>query len=238
MAELLSIEGLAALLALTSLEIILGIDNIVFIAIVCDKLPPQQKEKARFWGLALAVITRVLLLLVLSYFVGLTAPLGTFAGVEISMRQLVLLLGGAFLIYKATKEIHGHVTHEHGDEEGLVKRAPQSMAAVIAQILLVDIVFSIDSVITAVGVASSKIVMVTAILISVGIMLAFSKYIVRFVSEYPTLKMLALSFILLIGVLLVMEGTGKEIERGYIYFAMGFSLAVETGNILRAKKSK
>ncbi len=226
-----------ALLALTSLEIILGIDNIVFIAVVCDKLPADQRDFARYLGLALAVITRVALLLLLSYFIGLTAPLFSIYDHPVSVRELLLSLGGAFLIFKATQEIHAHVgaVEEHRTEDVPIDRV--SMPLVIGQILLIDLVFSIDSVITAVGVASSKVIMIAAILISIVVMLAFSKFIIKMIGQYPTLKMLALSFILLIGVLLLMEGAGKEIERSYIYFAMGFSLSVELGNILRSRRT-
>lgn len=239
MAEMFTIEGLVSLLALTSLEIILGIDNIIFIAIVCGRLPVHLREKARTIGLALAVITRIGLLMLLSFFIGLTEPLFSIGTHPVSVRELVLFLGGAFLIYKATHEIHTHVLHESSeDTPAAASGKGTSLAAVIGQILIVDLVFSFDSVITAVGVAKSKSVMVAAILIAVGVMLAFSGIIVKFISKYPTLKMLALSFILLIGVLLVMEGAGKEIERSYIYVAMAFSLTVEVANILRSNRLK
>lgn len=236
MESLLTVNALLALLALTSLEIVLGIDNIVFVAIVCQKLPPEQRDKARVLGLILAVVTRVMLLFSLSFLMGASEPLFAIWSHPVSIRDLILLAGGGFLIFKSTKEIHHHVAEPHHGAGMTGGSAGTSLRSVVFQILLVDMVFSFDSVITAVGVADQISIMVIAVLLAIGVMLAFSKHIVRFVEEYPTLKMLALSFILLVGVVLVMEGTGKHIQKGYIYFAMGFSLVVEMLNIRRSRK--
>jgi predicted tellurium resistance membrane protein TerC len=225
----------ASLLALIFLEIILGIDNVIFIAIVADRLPENLRERARIVGLSIAVGTRLLLLLMLSAFVGMTNPLFNLGSHPVSVKDLVMFFGGAFLIYKATKEIHNYVraTDEHHKVGNHA-----TFTSVIFQILIVDLVFSLDSVITAVGVGTSLWVMSTAVIISIIVMLLFSKVIVQFITENPTLKMLALAFILAIGLLLLVEGTGKHVDKAYIYAAMGFSLLVEMGNMYRERSRR
>ena len=220
-----------ALVTLTALEIVLGIDNIVFISILAGKLPAEQQGRARTVGLALAMATRILLLLSISWIIRLTAPLFEVLGQEISGRDLILLAGGLFLLAKATYEIHEKLEGEEGHASA---RVPASFASVIVQILLLDIVFSLDSVITAVGMANEVGVMVTAVIIAVGVMLVSSGAISEFVNRHPSVKMLALSFLLLIGMSLVAEGFDHHIPKGYIYFAMGFSVFVEALN-LRAR---
>jgi predicted tellurium resistance membrane protein TerC len=222
------------LLTLTALEIVLGIDNIVFISILAGKLPHEQQARARKLGLALAMGTRILLLLSLSWLIGLTQPLFTAFGVAISGRDLVLLIGGLFLVGKSTYEIHDKLEGE--ESHGGVRVAP-SFASVLIQIALLDIVFSLDSVITAVGMVNHLVIMVTAVVIAVGIMMAFAGPVSDFVHRHPTVKMLALSFLLLIGVMLIVEGLHQRVGKGYIYFAMGFSLFVEMLN-LRMRKGK
>jgi predicted tellurium resistance membrane protein TerC len=209
---------------LTVLEIVLGIDNIVFISILADRLPAGQQARARLIGLGLAMITRILLLLSLSWIIGLTAPLFTILGEEISGRDLVLLVGGLFLLGKSTHEIHGNL--EGGEEHGRSRAAP-SFAGVLIQIMLLDVVFSLDSVITAVGMVDEIGMMVAAVVVAIGFMMAFSGAISGFVSRHPTIKMLALSFLILIGVALIAEGLDQHIPKGYIYFAMAFSVGVE-----------
>jgi predicted tellurium resistance membrane protein TerC len=236
MEALFSIEGALALLSLVGLEIVLGIDNIVFIAIVAGKLPPELREKARVVGLSLAVITRVLLLLTLASFMTIQG-FGLFVyGHFVSVRDVVLFSGGLFLLVKATREIHSKL--DVTDSSGVLsKGAPQKgFWPVIFEILMIDLVFSLDSVITAVGMVQSLTIMVLAVVISVGVMLISSKAIVDFIDEHPTVKMLALSFLLMIGVLLMAEGFHQEFNKGYIYFAMAFSLSVEVLNIKVKKK--
>jgi len=225
-----------ALLSLTALEIVLGIDNIIFISILSSKLPDDQQGKARKIGLMAALGTRILLLLSISWVVQLTTPLFTILELGISGRDLILLAGGLFLLAKATHEIHdnleGHVSKESAD----VKKI--SFGGIIAQIAVLDIVFSLDSVITAVGMADDLAVMIIAVVIAVGIMLFAATPLSDFVNEHPTLKILALSFLLLIGLSLVMEGLHQHISKGYIYFAMGFSVFVEILNLrLKAKSA-
>ena len=222
-----------SLLTLTVLEIVLGIDNVVFIAILAGKLPEGQREKARRLGLSLALITRILLLLSITWIMGLQKPLFSVFGHAFAGRDLILLLGGLFLIAKATKEIHEKLEGEDGQ---VSRRVAPTFASVIVQILLLDIVFSLDSVITAVGMARLVWVMIAAVVIAVGFMLLFSAHISHFIERHPTLKMLALSFLLLIGVVLVADGFGQHINKGYIYFAMAFSVFVEVLNLrLRTK---
>jgi predicted tellurium resistance membrane protein TerC len=223
-----------ALLTLTALEIVLGIDNIIFISILAGKLPAAQQKRARLVGLALAMITRVALLFSLAWLVRLTTPLFTVLKEEISGRDLILLLGGLFLIAKSTHEIHNKLEGEEG--EGL-RKAAASFAGVIVQIALLDIIFSLDSVITAVGMANHLPVMVTAVVIAVLVMMVSAGKISDFVEDHPTVKMLALSFLLLIGVSLIAESLDHHINKGYIYFAMGFSVFVEMLN-LRLRKKK
>jgi predicted tellurium resistance membrane protein TerC len=213
---------------LTVLEIVLGIDNIVFISILADRLPPAQQSRARLLGLGLAMVSRILLLLSLSWIIGLTAPLFSILGEQISGRDLVLILGGLFLLAKSTHEIHGNL--EGGGGHASLRAAP-SFIAVLIQIMLLDIVFSLDSVITAVGMVNEIGVMVAAIVVAIGFMMAFSGAISGFVSRHPTIKMLALSFLILIGVALIAEGLDQHIPKGYIYFAMAFSVGVELLNL-------
>ncbi|MFM9106349.1 MAG: TerC family protein [Chloroflexota bacterium] len=236
MSTLTSPEGLSALLALTVMEIVLGIDNVIFISILAGRLPESQRDKARFIGLGLAMLMRIGLLFSISWLASLTAPLVSVAGREFSGRDLILLLGGLFLIYKATHEIHQKLEgEEHATGAGA---ATASFAAVIVQILLLDIVFSLDSVLTAIGMADDLAVMIAAVVISVLVMLIASGPISRFVMAHPTVKMLALSFLLLIGTTLVAEGFHFHVERGYIYAAMGFSVLVELLNLRMSKNRK
>ncbi len=226
--------NIIALLTLTLLEIVLGIDNIVFIAILSAKLPPAQQAKARQTGLGLALVTRILLLTILTLILGLanheifTSPL---LNHTFTWKDLVLMGGGLFLIWKATREIHSKV--EGGKDD---KPAPASFWGAIAQILAIDVVFSLDSIVTAVGMAKELPIMIAAIVISVAIMLLASGRISRFIDKHPTMKMLALAFLLLIGVMLVAESLGQHISKGYIYFAMAFALGVEMLNILTHRK--
>jgi len=217
-----------ALFTLTALEIVLGIDNIVFISILAGKLPVEQQARGRTLGLALAMFTRVGLLFSLSWIIRLTAPLFTILGQEISGRDLILIGGGLFLIGKSTHEIHGKLEGEEGER---TSRTAANFGSIIVQILLLDIVFSLDSVITAVGMVDQLAVMVAAVVIAVGVMLIASGPISTFVEKHPTVKMLALSFLLLIGVSLLAEGFDQHIPKGYIYFAMGFAVLVETLNL-------
>ena len=216
------------LLTLTALEIVLGVDNVIFISILAGKLPAGQQKQARQVGLSLALITRILLLLSLSWIIGLTAPLFGVLGQEVSGRDLILLLGGLFLIGKSTYEIHERLEGEEG--HGSTGQAA-SFTSVIIQILLLDVVFSLDSVITAVGMVDEIGVMIAAVVIAVAIMLVSAGAISEFVNRHPTVKMLALSFLLLIGTSLVAEGLHFHIPKGYIYFAMGFSVLVELLNL-------
>jgi predicted tellurium resistance membrane protein TerC len=227
-------ESWIALLTLTVLEIVLGIDNIIFISILAGKLPQDQQPRARTVGLALAMFVRIALLASIAWIARLTSPLFTVLGQEISGRDLILLGGGVFLLFKATREIHDRLEGEEGEESAKVRA---SFTAVIIQILLLDIVFSLDSVITAVGMADELAVMVTAVVIAVGVMMFAAGPLGRFVARHPTVKMLALAFLLLIGTSLVAEGLDQHVPKGYIYFAMGFSVLVEMLN-LRAKSKQ
>ena len=228
-------EAWIALLTLTVLEIVLGIDNIIFISILAGKLPTEQQARARRTGLAAAMIMRVLLLLSITWIARLTDPLFTVLGRGISGRDLILIIGGLFLVAKATHEIHDKLEGEEGRASA---RVAASLGAVIVQIMLLDIVFSLDSVITAVGMARDIGVMITAVVISVGVMMVAAGPISNFVQRHPTVKMLALSFLLLIGVSLLAEGFGQHFPKGYIYFAMGFSVFVEMLNLRVSGKSK
>ncbi|MEO6192472.1 MAG: TerC family protein [Thermoanaerobaculia bacterium] len=223
-----------ALFTLTVLEIVLGIDNIIFISILVGKLPETQQPRAQRLGLFLAMFLRIGLLASIAWMAKLTAPFFTVLGQGISGRDLILLTGGVFLLFKATREIHDRL---EGEEEGANARAVASFTAVIIQILLLDIVFSLDSVITAVGMADHLPVMIAAVVIAVGVMMFAAGPISNFVARHPTIKMLALSFLLLIGMSLIAEGLGRHIPKGYIYFAMAFSVFVEMLN-LRSKKGK
>ncbi len=217
-----------AFLTLTSLEIVLGIDNVVFISILADKLPREQRAKARRVGLGLAMFMRIALVASVAWIVGLTEPLFTLFRHGISVRDLVLIVGGLFLLAKATHEIHGSLEGAHGVASA---RVAASFAAVIVQILLLDVVFSIDSVITAVGLTDLVPVMVAAVVVAVAVMMLAAGPIGSFVSRHPTVKILALSFLLMIGGLLVAEGFGQHIPHGYVYFAMAFALGVEMLNM-------
>ena len=230
MFEFLSDPGtwVVALLTLTVLEIVLGIDNIIFISILAGKLPAEQQNKARILGLTLAMFMRIALLFSLSWVIGLTGTLITVLGMDISGRDLILLGGGLFLLGKATFEIHEKL---EGDEHAAGGGGTANFASVIAQILVLDAVFSLDSVITAVGMAEDLWVMVAAVMIAIGVMLVSAGTISDFVNRHPTVKMLALSFLLLIGMSLVAEGLDFHIPKGYIYFAMGFSVLVEVLNL-------
>ena len=221
-------EGWIALVTLTVLEIVLGIDNIVFISILAGKLPEDVRARARKVGLALAMFMRIALLLSITWVMRLTAPLFTLVGQEISGRDLILIVGGLFLLAKSTHEIHDKLEGEEGHASAKVVT---SFNAVIVQILLLDIVFSLDSVITAVGMADDVAVMIVAVIVAVGVMLLSAGGISNFVERHPTVKMLALSFLLLIGVSLVAEGLDQHIPKGYIYFAMAFSVFVEMINL-------
>jgi predicted tellurium resistance membrane protein TerC len=230
-----SAEGWIALGTLTVLEIVLGIDNIVFISILAGKLRPEERERARKLGLSLAMIIRLALLASITWVMGLTAPLFTVIGQAISGRDLILIVGGLFLIAKSTHEIHEKLEGEEGEASGKVAA---SFTGVIIQILLLDIVFSLDSVITAVGMADDLVVMMAAVVIAVGVMLVSAATISAFVERHPTVKMLALSFLLLIGMSLIGEGFDQHIPKGYIYFAMGFSIFVEMINLRVRAKAK
>jgi predicted tellurium resistance membrane protein TerC len=223
------------LLTLTALEIVLGIDNIIFISILAGKLPPEQEAKARRLGLMVAMVSRILLLFSLTWVVRLTSPLFVLFGHSISGRDLVLLVGGLFLLAKATHEIHDKLEGGEGDRSAKVAA---SMTAVLVQIMLLDVVFSLDSVITAVGMVQHLAVMVTAVVIAVGVMLVFSGAVSRFVNRHPTVKILALSFLIMIGVMLIAEGFGQHIPKGYVYFAMAFSVFVEMLNMRVRKVSQ
>jgi predicted tellurium resistance membrane protein TerC len=237
---LTSPEAWISLVTLTILEIVLGIDNIVFIAILAGKLPQHQQKKARQLGLMLALGTRILLLCALAWMVRLTKPLVSLTVFNydfgLSGRDLILLVGGLFLLTKSTREIHEKLEGEDGEK---TRRIAPSFSSVIVQILLLDIVFSLDSVITAVGMAKHLPVMITAVIVAVGFMLVFGGFISSFIEKHPTIKMLALSFLLLIGVTLVAESFHREIPKGYIYFAMAFSVGVEMLNLkMRTKKGE
>jgi predicted tellurium resistance membrane protein TerC len=233
-------DALIALATLSAMEIVLGIDNIIFIAILVGKLPPEQQGKARTLGIGLALFTRLALLFSISWLMGLTKPLVTLFGQGISGRDLILLLGGLFLIGKATYEIHEKLESAPGEEKTAesTSAARKRMGAILVQIVLVDIVFSLDSVITAVGMAKQLWVMATAMIIAVGVMLLAAGRISDFVHRHPTVKILALSFLILIGVMLTVEGFGGHVNKGYIYFAMFFSLVVEMINIRFRKVHK
>jgi predicted tellurium resistance membrane protein TerC len=225
-----------SLLTLTAMEVVLGIDNIVFISILTAKLPPEQQPKARRLGLSLALVMRLGLLFALSWVMGLTEPLFSVLGKDFSGRSLILLGGGLFLVAKATHEIHDKLEAAH--EEPKSVGGARAFGMILVQILLLDIVFSLDSVITAVGMAQHVAVMIVAMVVAVGIMLVFAGSIGDFVNRHPSMKILALSFLMLIGVMLVAEGMGQHVGKGYIYFAMAFSLGVELLNMRLRKKSE
>ncbi|EJL84587.1 membrane protein TerC, possibly involved in tellurium resistance [Polaromonas sp. CF318] len=223
-----------AFATLTALELVLGIDNIIFISILVDKLPKEKQELARRLGLFMAMFMRIGLLLVLSWIIGLVEPLFTVFKQEISGRDLILIAGGLFLIWKSTGEIHQSMEGEEGHASSAVKA---TFAAVIVQIMIVDMIFSLDSIITAVGMVDSLTVMIAAVIASVGLMMLFAPAIGRFVSTHPTIKMLALSFLVVVGVVLIAEGLDHHVPKGYVYFAMAFSVAVEMLNIRMRRKT-
>jgi predicted tellurium resistance membrane protein TerC len=236
MMELLaSPEAWIAFATLTALELVLGIDNIIFISILVDKLPKEKRELARRIGLFMAMFMRIGLLLVLAWIVGLVEPLFTVFGQAISGRDLILIAGGLFLIWKSTGEIHQSLEGEE-DSAG-TKAVKATFAAVITQIMIVDLVFSLDSIITAVGMVDDVRIMIAAVIVSVALMMLFAGPIGRFVSDHPTIKMLALSFLVVVGVVLVAEGFDSHVPKGYVYFGMAFSLGVELLNIRMRKKN-
>lgn len=240
MSDLLTGEAMIALLTLTSLEMVLGIDNIIFIAILAGRLPPHQRDKGRKFGLLLAIISRVALVFSIGWVMSLQADLFSIQGKTFDGRDLILIFGGLFLVFKATREIHHKVQAAHKDDEKPSGKV--SLASVLFQVLLIDVVFSLDSVITAVGMTSgikaALPIMVTAIILSVLGMLVFSKSIVIFIERNPAIKILALSFLMLIGMLLVAEGFGSAIPKGYVYFAMAFSFFVELLQMWTEKKPR
>jgi predicted tellurium resistance membrane protein TerC len=223
-----------AFATLLALEIVLGIDNIIFISILAGKLPADQQPKARYMGLGLALVMRIILLFSLSWVIGLTAPLFSVFGHGVSGRDLILILGGLFLLGKSTFEIHESLEGEHGHASAKVKA---NFLSVLIQIMLLDIVFSLDSVITAVGMVDNISIMISAVVVSIAFMMFFAAPVSAFVSRHPTVKMLALSFLLLIGTTLVADGFGFHVPKGYIYFAMGFSVFVEMINMRLRKKT-
>ena len=224
-----------AFFTLTALELVLGNDNIIFISILVDRLPPATRERARKLGLFLAMFMRVGLLLLLSWIVGATEPLFTLLGHPISPRDLILMGGGVFLLWKSTQEIHQLLEGEEGGEAKTVKA---TFSAIILQIIVIDLVFSLDSIITAVGMVREVEVMIAAVIVSVGLMMLFARAIGEFVSQHPTIKMLALSFLVVVGVVLLADGFGHHVPKGYIYFAMAFSVIVEMLNIRLRKGSR
>jgi predicted tellurium resistance membrane protein TerC len=234
MEELLTLQSLAAFLTLTLLEVVLGIDNVVVVAIVAERLEEKVRAKARVIGLTLAMVLRIALLFAITWLMKLTQPLFSVFDKEFTGKDLVMIGGGVFLLAKATKELHAAVegeAHKGG-------KAAASFGAAIATIVAMDVVFSIDSVLTAVGMTKHIAIMVAAVVIAVGVMIAFSGALSRFISKHPTTKVLALAFLLLIGVLLVADGLGHHVPRGYIYFALGFSVLVEGFNIrMRVRRS-
>lgn len=229
-----------ALATLTALELVLGIDNIIFISILVDKLPKARQEVARRLGLFMAMFMRIGLLLVLAWIVGLVEPLFMLPVIDkgISGRDLILIGGGLFLIWKSTSEIHGSLEGEDDTASDSAKAAKAAFASVILQIMIIDLVFSLDSIITAVGMVDDVRIMIAAVICSVALMMLFAGPIGRFVSNHPTIKMLALSFLVVVGVVLVAEGFGHHVPKGYIYFAMAFSLGVEMININMRKKAE
>ena len=227
-------EAWIAFATLTALELVLGIDNIIFISILVDKLPPEKREIARRIGLFMAMFMRIGLLLVLSWIVGLVEPMLTVLGHEVSGRDAILLLGGLFLIWKSTTEIHQTL---EGAEDGHSTSSKNTLFSVIFQIMVIDMVFSLDSIITAVGMVDQVEIMIAAVVSSVALMMVFARGIGEFVSNHPTIKMLALSFLVVVGVVLIAEGFEHHIPKGYVYFAMAFSVCVEMLNIRLRKKS-
>jgi predicted tellurium resistance membrane protein TerC len=237
---LFSAEGLASLVSLAVMEVVLGIDNIIFVAILSQKVAAAKRKRVRRLGISLALVLRIALLLTLSWIMSLTRPLFHVAGFGFSGRDLVLLAGGLFLMAKATLELHERMEQAGRDDSAASRAAAEGTAgfgSTLVQILLLDIVFSLDSVITAVGMARAVVIMIAAMMIAVGIMLVFADAISEFITRHPTMKVLALAFLLLIGFLLVADAFGRHVDRGYVYFAMGFALAVELFNMRARKKA-
>jgi predicted tellurium resistance membrane protein TerC len=233
---LVSPEAWAALLTLTALEIVLGIDNVIFLSVIVSRIPEPRATHARQIGLALALVFRIVLLSILVWLIGLTAPVASVMGFDLSWRDIILIGGGAFLIAKATHEIHGEVEADEG--EGQARKVGASFFWIIIQIIIIDIVFSLDSIITAIGMAKDLEIMIAAVVIACVVMYVSSGPVARFVAKHPTTKMLALAFLVLIGVALVADGMHFHIPRGYIYFAIVFSVAVEFFNILARRNRK
>lgn len=237
MSEIFTVQAFLALGTLTALEIVLGIDNIIFISILVGRLPEEQRGKARFFGLALAMLTRIALLFSLTWVMGLTAPIFSieFFNQELSGRDLILIVGGLFLLYKSTTEIHHSL---EGVEEHATLKGRASFGSILMQIAILDIVFSLDSVITAVGLAQDLWVMIVAVVTAVGVMMFSAKSISEFIEAHPTFQLLALSFLMMIGVTLIGDGLGFHIPKGYIYFAMAFSVGVEILNMRLRKRAQ
>ncbi len=232
----LQLDTWIALLTLTFMEIVLGIDNIIFISIVAGKLPPDQQKKARLLGLSLALIMRILLLLSITWIIGLTDPVLTVYTFELSWRDIILAGGGIFLLAKSVFEIHHKV---EGDEEQLVDQKVNSFSYAILQIVLLDIIFSFDSILTAIGLTNEIVLMIIAVIVSIVVMMIFARAVSDFVNKYPTVQILALSFLILIGFMLLIEGLHYHVPKGYIYFAVFFSLIIEMINIrYRSKRTK
>jgi len=234
----LTAEGIISFLTLSLMEVVLGIDNIIFISILSDRLPAENQKKGRLIGLSLALVIRIFLLMIISIIVGFTKPVMEINEVEISLRDIILFAGGLFLIYKSTAEIHEKL---EGEEDAEAKTKKLSLTSAVIQIVLLDIVFSFDSILTAIGLVNNPHrdmpIMIAAIIVSIVVMLLFAKSISHFINDHPTIKMLALSFLLLIGILLVAEAFHYHVPKGYIYFAIGFSLGVEMLNMRAKKKS-
>jgi predicted tellurium resistance membrane protein TerC len=228
MEHLLTTEGLVSLLTLTFLEIVLGIDNVVFISIISERVPPAQRNKARTVGIALALVARIILLLMINWIIGLSKPLFSINDFSMSIRDLILIAGGLFLIGKSTTEIHAKL---EGAEHSAKKNKTLTFGAAIVQIIIIDLVFSLDSILTAIGLVENILIIVIAIVISLAVMLAFVRTISEFIMKHPAMKVLAISFLIMIGTLLVVEGFHGHVPRGYIYFSMAFALGVEILNM-------
>lgn len=235
MDALLTTEGIVSLLTLTFLEIVLGIDNIVFISITADRLPVHQQKKARTLGISLALLVRIALLFGVSWIIGLKEPFITVGNFELSLRDLILIAGGLFLLAKSTSEIHAKL---EGEDEALHAAKVVSLRGAIIQIILLDVVFSLDSILTAVGLVDEILIIIIAIVISLGVMLIFATTISNFINNHPSMKLLAVSFLMMIGLVLVIEGLHVHVPKGYIYFAMAFSLGIEVLNMKIRKRSK
>jgi len=235
MDALFTTEGIVSLLTLTFLEIVLGIDNIIFISITADRLPLKDQKKARNLGITLALIVRIALLFTVSWIIGLKDPFFSVGDFDLSFRDLILILGGLFLIYKSTSEIHAKL---EGEDEELKDLKALTLQGAIIQIILLDVVFSFDSILTAVGLVEEVLIIVIAIVVSLGVMLTFATRIANFINRHPAMKILAVSFLMMIGLVLVVEGLHVHVPKGYIYFAMAFALGVEILNMRIRKRSR